>query len=126
MYYDNYPTSTSRKFNTTVHTSSSKAVSKLLVRTILMILVALIAFAVGAYVQANAGTTDKRTYIPEQTSYAASTSVTVVVEQGDTLWDIAKAYAPFGTDVRHYVEQIKRANQLTGSTLQIGKKLKLP
>jgi len=52
--------------------------------------------------------------------------ITVVVYSGDTLWSIAKQYAPKGTDVRMYISQIEKLNGLKTVQLQEGQTLRLP
>ncbi len=52
-------------------------------------------------------------------------TVTVTVQPGDTLWDIAERHAPEGMDPRVYVDFLVRANDI-GTTLQPGTKLRLP
>jgi nucleoid-associated protein YgaU len=51
--------------------------------------------------------------------------VTVVVQQGDTLWSIAAEHYP-SDDVRARVEAIERANGLHSPVIQIGETLRLP
>ncbi len=50
---------------------------------------------------------------------------TVVVERGDTLWDLAKRYCS-DTDIRHYIEMIKTANDMTDSMIYEGDMLRMP
>jgi nucleoid-associated protein YgaU len=49
----------------------------------------------------------------------------VVVQQGDTLWSIARSVAG-DEDVRMVVDAIQELNGLAGSTLQPGQVLRLP
>jgi hypothetical protein len=49
----------------------------------------------------------------------------VVVQSGQTLWDIAEAHAPATVDPRAYVDAIIELNGL-GSTLGAGVKIRLP
>jgi hypothetical protein len=49
----------------------------------------------------------------------------VVVQPGQTLWDIAEAHAPATVDPRAYVDSIIELNGL-GSTLGAGVKIRLP
>jgi LysM repeat protein len=51
---------------------------------------------------------------------------THVVVSGDTLWDIAVAAAPAGSDVRTIVEDLKRLNGLTSSLITPGQVLVVP
>jgi hypothetical protein len=50
---------------------------------------------------------------------------TVVVQPGDTLWSIAANRYP-ADDVRVRVEDIERANNLSGPVIQVGETLLLP
>jgi Tfp pilus assembly protein FimV len=47
------------------------------------------------------------------------------VQPGDTLWSVAQRIAP-GNDPREVVDQIRRINHLTTSSLQAGQQLLLP
>jgi LysM repeat protein len=97
------------------------------VRFVLTFAVMLIAFSAGAIVKANAGPAGKGAVVSANRAVSAAPERTVItVEQGDTLWAIAQANAPKGTDVRVYLEQIKRLNHLTGATLKAGRQLLLP
>ena len=58
-------------------------------------------------------------------SSAPSTSATVVVQPGDTLWAIAAARYP-GDDVRERVQDIEQANGLSGPQIRAGETLRLP
>jgi nucleoid-associated protein YgaU len=48
-----------------------------------------------------------------------------IVDQGDTLWDIAVKHKG-EKDVRSYLYKIRKINDLSESDLQIGTKIKLP
>ena len=52
--------------------------------------------------------------------------VTVRVEQGDTLWGLAKAYGPEGYDRREVVYAIEKLNNVDASSLQAGQLLTIP
>ena len=54
------------------------------------------------------------------------TNLTVVVEPGQTLWDLAERYAPEGRDLVEWADEIARANGLEGRTLQAGMPLQVP
>jgi LysM repeat protein len=47
------------------------------------------------------------------------------VEQGDTLWDIAGEYNN-GHDLRTYIDEVKKANNIEGSAIFAGDVLKMP
>lgn len=50
---------------------------------------------------------------------------TITVMPGDTLWDIAQDNAG-SEDVRKYIYEIKKVNQLDNATIYAGQKLYLP
>lgn len=50
---------------------------------------------------------------------------TVMVEQGDTLWDLAGEYNNT-RDLRQYIRKIEKINQLTDSLIYEGDILKMP
>ncbi|NLY29289.1 MAG: LysM peptidoglycan-binding domain-containing protein [Firmicutes bacterium] len=58
-------------------------------------------------------------------SMPESSYETVVVRQGDTLWDIARRARP-GTDPRKTIYEIKKLNQLESVNLQPGQRLMIP
>ncbi len=48
----------------------------------------------------------------------------IVIEQGDTLWDIARTYVdPHYDSVNDYIEELKRTNQLSSETIHCGQHL---
>lgn len=50
---------------------------------------------------------------------------TVVVEQGDTLWDLAKEYFP-DMEIRRAVYELKKINNLKDGTIYEGQSLVVP
>ena len=52
--------------------------------------------------------------------------IKVYVEKGDTLWDIAKRTLPENTDIRNYIQDIKKANQMDSALIKEGDVLKIP
>jgi len=50
----------------------------------------------------------------------------VVVQAGDTLWDLAKAHGPAGVDPRRTVDRIRRVNGLTTARIHPGQELLIP
>ncbi len=50
----------------------------------------------------------------------------IVIQQGDTLWDISLKYKDDNQEVRKYIYDLKRINNLTDSTLFLGDVLKIP
>ncbi len=51
---------------------------------------------------------------------------TITVQTGDTLWGIAKNHLPPRMDIREYIYEIKKANNITGSIIYPGEEIKLP
>lgn len=51
--------------------------------------------------------------------------ISVVVEPGDTLWDLASEYKSAG-DLRQYIREVEKINHLTDSTIYEGDILKMP
>lgn len=79
--------------------------------TFLFILISIIIFFIGSVV--SAGKNVNREY------------KTVTVRQGDTLWDIAGKYCG-KTEIRKYIYQIKKLNNMDDATIYAGQKLSLP
>ncbi len=52
--------------------------------------------------------------------------VTVRVQPGDTLWNLASVYGPDGVDIRAVVYAIGELNGVSASTLQAGQYLNIP
>lgn len=52
--------------------------------------------------------------------------INVYIEQGDTLWDIAKENLPPKTDIRNFVHQIKLANDLDSALIREGDSIIVP
>lgn len=57
---------------------------------------------------------------------AASSGETVVVQPGDTIWEIAQVRTPAGTDPRAFVDAIIALNGLDGGVLEAGDELEMP
>ncbi|MGD2100807.1 MAG: LysM peptidoglycan-binding domain-containing protein [Acidimicrobiia bacterium] len=53
-------------------------------------------------------------------------AVSYVVQQGDTLWEIAAEHVDVGADVRLLVRAIKERSGITSSALQPGQVLQIP
>jgi hypothetical protein len=86
-------------------------------RTVLLAVVLLLlgAFAVGR--AANSQATGEPAAGPALTE--------VTVQQGDTLWQVARRVAP-DRDPRELIAQIRRLNDMPTSDLQVGRQLVLP
>ncbi|MBP1961807.1 LysM peptidoglycan-binding domain-containing protein [Paenibacillus aceris] len=83
-------------------------------------------FFFGAMVQAYAASSS-----PASTNVSAHTASKavheqVVIQAGDTLWDIAAAHKKNGENTRSYVDKIRTKNHLTTSSLKEGQVLLLP
>lgn len=93
------------------------------------ILAGLIAvFTSGAMMQAFAGD-DRSPVNSEQTAgyeQVSRSSGKVTVMPGDTLWDLASAHAPDGTNLQRYIYEIKQLNHLDSPVLYAGQELLLP
>ncbi len=83
--------------------------------TALLALLLLAAFAVGRSASSQAAVEPGERPVLTQ----------VTVEQGDTLWSVARRVAP-QRDPRDVVEQLRRLNHLTTARLQVGQQLLLP
>ena len=53
-------------------------------------------------------------------------AVEYVVQQGDTLWEIATAHSEAGADIRSLIRAIKTETGITSSDLQPGQVLQIP
>ena len=62
---------------------------------------------------------------PGQAADRAGTAPTVVVRPGDTLWSIARRYAP-RRDPFETIDDIRRINGINGYTVHPGQRLTLP
>ena len=52
--------------------------------------------------------------------------VTVKVEYGDTLWNLARTYGPGNADVRLVIHEICDINNVSADTLQAGQYITIP
>lgn len=57
--------------------------------------------------------------------YEGTSYKTVTVQKGDTLWELADEYCKSG-DIRSFIHEIKKANNLTKSIIYEGDSLKIP
>lgn len=53
-------------------------------------------------------------------------TVAVTVQPGDTLWDYGRTYAPEGADLRDWVIDVQRANDLPSVELTAGTQIEVP
>lgn len=49
-----------------------------------------------------------------------------IVQPGDTLWQIARAYAPEHMDIRNFIYRLERINGLKGGIIHPGQQLVIP
>ncbi len=83
--------------------------------TSLTVLILLVAIGAGTLLGSfNASGSDVRKYI------------TVKVESGDTLWDLAKTYGPSDYDCRRVIYEIEKINNVSAATLQSVQMLTIP
>lgn len=52
--------------------------------------------------------------------------ITIEVNDGESIWNIARKYRQENLDIRRMVYMIKKANKIDDSILQPGQKLKIP
>lgn len=113
-------------------TTASKGIAtksrytKTIVRFLFIALILGTVFSFGAMVQAYAAAStptsslsnhaETKTIVPEQ----------VVIQEGDTLWDIAATHKKSRENIRSYIDKIKTKNHLTTSSLNEGQVLLLP
>lgn len=65
------------------------------------------------------------TMLPTTVNVPKPMVVTYVVEDGDSLWSIAKRAYGESVDVDKAMQEIKQLNQLESDTVAVGKELKL-
>jgi len=61
-----------------------------------------------------------------QKNQVSKSYIKVYVKKGDTLWDIAKRTLPENTDIRNYIQDIKRANKMETALIKEGDILEIP
>jgi LysM repeat protein len=103
------------------------------IRLLVAVTVLLVVFSLGALVNVNAGSEASASGYSNTSNANVSKHVStvketqhVIVERGNTLWMIASEHLPKGENVRSYIEQIKKFNKLSSSSLQEGQVLLLP
>ncbi|WP_244209319.1 LysM peptidoglycan-binding domain-containing protein [Paenibacillus ferrarius] len=109
--------------------------TKAFVRFFLLAIILVAVFSCGAMVQAYAGdaaTTSTNTSAVKQSPsnsnqiYRTIVQERVVIQRGDTIWEIASLHKKSGENIRSYIDKIKTINHLTTSALQEGQVLILP
>lgn len=111
----------------TFHSSYTKAI----IRFILLAVILGTVFSFGAMVQAYAGDGAAIAKTPVSVSSIniipkAVIQDQVVIQRGDTLWDIASTHKNNDENVRSYIQKLKTINHLTTSSLKEGQVLLLP
>ncbi|KQX67969.1 LysM peptidoglycan-binding domain-containing protein [Paenibacillus sp. Root444D2] len=111
----------------TFHSSYTKAI----VRFILLAVILGTVFSFGAMVQAYAGdgAATAKTAVsmtPINITPKAVVQDQVVIQHGDTLWDIASTHKKSDENVRSYIHKLKTINHLSTSSLKEGQVLLLP
>jgi hypothetical protein len=85
-----------------------------------LVLLALLALVLVAFVLGRTGSSEAATSTPAPVPYAQTT-----VHQGETLWVVAQRVAP-GHDPREVVQQLRELNHLSDGGVQVGQQLLLP
>jgi len=52
--------------------------------------------------------------------------ISIYVESGDTLWGLSRKYSPDSMDIRKYIEEVKKYNQLSSSDIKVGQIIRFP
>jgi hypothetical protein len=116
-YYEIYQSDTARQTFTRMNRKHVRtAVSAARMRLMIFVVVIISsAFIAGGFL-----------FGQESTGMETPVYETVRVVSGDTLWDIARTYAPQDKSIRSFISEIKDVNDLSDSTLQIGMVLRIP
>lgn len=109
-----------------VHRKVTKK-TRFIVRLTFFCLVIFAAFSFGAWVHSIVSGSDSNVaYAAVEGSSKANSHKTFIVTQGDTLWTIARDHAPKNADVRDYISDLKKLNDMKTSALKEGMTLLLP
>lgn len=92
-------------------------------RFMLIVILVLISFIFGSFINVFANTNETNS---SDMSMSNVEYRTVDVEQGDTLWTIAQSQVGSEMDIRKYVNEIKKLNDIKGSLINEGQIIKLP
>lgn len=107
--------------------TSNPRYTKALFRFLIIAVILGTVFFFGAMVQAYAASSSPASgNLPAQTASKAVMQEQVVIQAGDTLWDIAVTHKKKGENTRSYVDKIRSKNHLTTSSLKEGQVLLLP
>ncbi|WP_235960823.1 LysM peptidoglycan-binding domain-containing protein [Paenibacillus silvestris] len=113
-------------------TAASKGIAtksrytKTVIRFLFIALILGTVFSFGAMVQAYAAVSSPTSILSNHSDTKTVAQKQVVIQEGDTLWDIAATHKKSGENIRSYIDKIKTKNHLTTSSLQEGQVLLLP
>jgi hypothetical protein len=137
-YSNSYETTNRTSIKPVHHTPALISLRpKKTIRFFITLIVLTFVFSFGAFVQAYAGdtasTVSNNTAVSSgssnnnhSTSAPAPAVKKIIVNSGDTLWDIAAMHVSKGQNVRSYITNIKKINGLSSSTINAGDVLILP
>jgi LysM repeat protein len=119
------------KYSNFTKSVENKFTAKKLYRLMAVVLVLSLIFSFGAFVQVYAGNgdsvkIDNHAVVQPLSATAIHAPIKVVVNRGDTLWEIASEHISQSRNIRSYIAQIKQLNGLSSSVLQEGDVLILP
>ncbi len=120
-----------RSANTSKGMTFNSSYTKAIVRFILLAVILGTVFSFGAIVQAYAGdgaanATTSVSVKPTTITPKAVVQAQIVIQRGDTLWNVASAHKKNDENVRSYIHKLKTINHLTTSFLKEGQILLLP
>jgi LysM repeat protein len=136
-YSNLYDSTVRTKLKPAHRTEAAAKVTNKNVRFFIAFVILTFVFSFGALVQAYAGNTDT-THSNNLTISSGSSNVNhsafkpapaakkIIVNSGDTLWDIASMHVSKGQNIRSYISDIKKLNGLTSSSVNVGDVLILP
>jgi hypothetical protein len=137
-YSNSYETTNGRTIKPAQHTHGFITLRpKKTIRFFITLIVLTFVFSFGAFVQAYAGdtasTVSNNTAVTSGSSNNNHSSTSpapavkkIIVDNGDTLWDIAAMHVSKGQNVRSYITNIKKINGLSSSSINAGDVLILP
>lgn len=120
-----------RSASTSKGMTFNSSYTKAIVRFVLLAVILGTVFSFGAMVQAYAGdgAAIARTPVSVTSINSSPKAVVqdqVVIQRGDTLWDVASTHKKGNENIRSYVDKLKTINHLTTSSLKEGQVLLLP
>jgi LysM repeat protein len=105
-----------------------------IIRTIVVLVLLVIAVSCIALIHAFASTTHEQPVQSVAATHTESIAIeavsvkvnTVIVDKGDTLWAIANKNAPNNMSIHSYINKLMKINGLSKPILQVGQALVLP